>query len=88
MRRSLRFEARSLLAGLRCLAAALPRPGPAFGLVFEDEGVEEVFGGLFLVGPELPDGVELEAEVIVGPAVPLVESETPYTPEGTCKASA
>jgi len=36
--------------------------------VLEDEGVEEVLGGLLLLGGELADGFELELEVFVGPA--------------------
>lgn len=36
--------------------------------MFEDEGVEDRFGSLFLLGPELTDGFELEAEVLVGAA--------------------
>jgi len=50
---------RSLLAGA----------GPAFGLVFDDEGVEEVAGGAFFGGGEVFDGFELEFEVVVGAAL-------------------
>ena len=46
----------------------LPGAGPAAGLVFEDERVEELFGDPLLFGAELADGFELEAEVLVGPA--------------------
>ena len=48
--------------------ASLSRAGPAANLVLEDEGVEEVLGGLLLLGGELADGFELELEVFVGPA--------------------
>lgn len=43
--------------------------------MLEDEGVEEILGGLFLVGSELADGVELKPQVVVGPALALIEHE-------------
>lgn len=36
--------------------------------MFEDEGIEEGFGGLLVLAAELGDGFELELEVLVGAA--------------------
>lgn len=43
--------------------------------MLEDETVKDFLGGLFLFGPELRDGLELNAEFVVGPALVVFEHE-------------
>lgn len=57
-----------------------PRPGsvgggPAAGVVFEQDGFDDVFDGGLFVLVELAGGVEGEAEVVVGSAFVGVEDE-------------
>jgi hypothetical protein len=59
---------------------SLSGAGPAAGLVFEDEGIEEVFGGFLLVAAELADGFELELELLVGAALVHIEDRRPVGP--------
>ena len=61
----------ALFSYLRFLAGA----GPAAGLAFEDEGIEEVFGGFLFLGPELRNGGEPEPQLVVGSARALLEDE-------------
>jgi hypothetical protein len=52
---------------------------PAFDVVFDAVGDEEAFedalNGLFFVAAEAGDGFELEARVLVGAALVVVEKE-------------
>ncbi len=58
-------------ARIQCLR----RRGPAAGLVFEDEGIEEGFDDFLFVGIELADGFELEAEVVARTPLGLIKQE-------------
>lgn len=43
--------------------------------MFEDEGVEDVFGGFLLIAAQLIHGLELEFELFVGPSLVGIEHQ-------------
>lgn len=58
----------------------------AAGLVLDDEGIEQGLGGFLLVFGETGEGLELEPELFIGPALVLLEDEgVGGDPEGAGK---